>query len=245
MMEQLDLFAPVLVDLCSCAGGATRGYQRAGFYVAGVDVDPQPRYCGDEFHQADALEFLAGCIDRGNRLPDGRPIAAAHASFPCQPFSAMSNCRPGLAATYPDLVAAGRALLEQSGLPCIIENVPGSPVRPDVILCGAQFGRALYRHRWFESNVPLSAPPAAPLSGDVRVKDCGWPHLIPASKAGHWRPGTIMSVAGNVGGVAHAREIMEMDWTNRRELGEAIPPYYTEHLGGQLLAAITEEQAAA
>jgi DNA (cytosine-5)-methyltransferase 1 len=236
--------APVLVDLCCCAGGATKGYQRAGFYVAGVDDKPQPRYCGDEFHQADALEFLAGCIDRGNRLPSGRRIAAYHASFPCQPFSAMSNCRPGLAATYPDLVAAGRALLEESGLPWVIENVPGSPVRPDLILCGVMFGQEIYRHRLFESNVPLTQIPTPPLATHVRVKECGWPHLVPASKAGHWKPGTIMSVAGNVGGVAHARKIMGMDWTNRRELGEAIPPYFAEHVAQDLLAALELEAAA-
>lgn len=227
----LHLFSPVLVDVCCCAGGATRGYQQAGFYVAGNDLAPQPRYCGDEFHRGDALEFVGACIRRGNRLPDGQPIAVWHGSPPCQRFSAMSNCRPGLAGEYPDMVAALRALFESSGLPYVLENVPGSPVRPDVTLCGAMFGRELYRHRLFESNVPLPQP--------------GHPeHAVPASRAGHWRPGTVMSVAGNVGGVAHARKIMGMDWTNRRELGEAIPPYYTEFLGRHLLAAITDERAA-
>jgi DNA (cytosine-5)-methyltransferase 1 len=53
-----------------------------------------------------------------------------------------------------------------------------------------------------------------------------------------------MSVAGNVGGVAHARAIMDISWTNRRELGEAIPPYYTEHLAADLHAALSLEDAA-
>jgi DNA (cytosine-5)-methyltransferase 1 len=211
---------PRLLDLYCCAGGAGMGYSRAGFDVVGVDIAPQPRY-PFEFHQGDAVEYLLAHWDE---------FDAVHASPPCQTFSAMSNCRPGLAGTYPDLVAATRAALDWTGLPYIIENVPGSPVRPDAVLCGAMFGRELYRHRLFESNVPLTQPPHPE-------------HVVPASRAGHWVPGTVMSVAGNVGGVAHARAIMDMDWTNRRELGEAIPPYYTEHLGADLLAACREVAA--
>lgn len=50
---------PILVDLYCCAGGATKGYQRAGFHVIGVDIAPQPHYCGDAFIKVDALRFLA------------------------------------------------------------------------------------------------------------------------------------------------------------------------------------------
>ncbi len=68
---------PRLLDLFSNAGGATRGYQLAGFEVVGVDIDPQPDYCGDEFHQADALTFPLDGFD------------AIHASPPCQSFTAL------------------------------------------------------------------------------------------------------------------------------------------------------------
>jgi DNA (cytosine-5)-methyltransferase 1 len=203
---------PRLLDLFCGAGGATRGYQLAGFHVTGVDVNPQPRYIGDEFHQTDALTFPLDGFD------------AIHASPPCQAHSAMSACRPGLAETYPDLIGQTRARLAETGLPYAIENVRGSPLRSPVWLCGFMFGLELYRHRGFESNILLMIPPHGR-------------HTKPASKAGHWRPGTVISVAGNCAPIALAREAMGIDWTNRDELGESIPPAYTEHIGRQLLRA--------
>jgi DNA (cytosine-5)-methyltransferase 1 len=81
-----------LLDLGCGAGGATRGYQMAGYRVTGVDIHPQPNYVGDEFHQADALTFAA---EHGHRFD------AIHASMPCQRFSGMSRCRPEVADRYP------------------------------------------------------------------------------------------------------------------------------------------------
>jgi DNA (cytosine-5)-methyltransferase 1 len=88
---------PLLLDLFCGAGGATKGYQNAGFFVVGVDINRQPNYCGDAFIQADALDLLQ----------DASPqYDAIHASPPCQRYSAMSACRPGLSQDYPDLVTS-------------------------------------------------------------------------------------------------------------------------------------------
>lgn len=207
---------PRILDLYSGAGGAAMGYHRAGFDVIGVDINPQPRY-PFMFVQADALEFL-----RRN----GKHFDAVHASPPCQRYSAMSACRPGLAEEYPDLVGPTRELLSDLALlPYVIENVPGSPVRPDVTLCGFMFGRELYRHRIFESNVDLSQPEHPT-------------HTKPGGRAGHWKPGEVISVSGHCSPIGLAREVMEIDWTNRHELAESIPPYYTEHIGRQLIEQI-------
>jgi DNA (cytosine-5)-methyltransferase 1 len=198
--------------LYSGAGGAAAGYERAGWDVTGVDLSPQSRY-PFEFHQADALHYLA---------EHWQEYDAYHASPPCQRFSAMSNCRPGLSDEYPDLIAPTRALLELTGLPYVMENVVGSPLRPDLTLCGFMFGQELYRHRVFESNVFLWQPEHPQ-------------HVMPASKAGHWKPGTVMSISGHVSPIAKAREVMGIDWMTRDELAESIPPAYTEFIGRQLI----------
>lgn len=228
--------SPVLLDLFGGAGGAAMGYHRAGWDVIGVDISPQKNY-PFRFIQADAIHFLK--IFKRLRLgqpfhiedaiaigaPEAREVAAIHASPPCQYYSLMSSCRPGLAAKYPNLVPPTQQLLDEIGLPYVIENVPGAPLRDPIMLCGHMFGYELYRHRLFESNVKLTEP-----LHPVHVKS--------ASKAGHWRPGTIMSVAGHVAPIAHAREIMDMDWSTRDELTEAIPPYDTEYIGKQLVEAL-------
>lgn len=219
-------YRPRIVDFFGGAGGAGRGYQQAGFHVTGVDINPQPRYAGDEFIQADALELMAD-LDFMNQF------VAAHGSPPCQKYSAMSECRPGLAESYPDLVAVTRDLLAAWGRPWVIENVPGSGLAEDVdlfgtnglLLCGAMFGAALYRHRLFESSIPIEAPDHPR-------------HLIPASAAGHWVPGSVISVAGNCSPIALAREVMGIDWMTRSELAESIPPTFTKYIGKHLLASL-------
>lgn len=200
---------PLLLDLYCGAGGAAMGYSRAGYQVIGVDIKPQKNY-PFEFHQCDALAYLDWAC--------GDFFDVIHASPPCQRYSKMSNCRPGLADGYPDLIGPTRERLERLGVPYIIENVEGAPLVDPVMLCPQMFGRELYRHRLFETNFPLEQP-AHP------------PHIKPASKAGHWKPGTVMSIAGHIAPIAMARELMGIDWTTREELAEAIPPYFTEYIG--------------
>lgn len=214
-MASSALNRPRLLDLGCCAGGASVGYERAGFEVEGVDIAPMPRY-PFKFHLADALEFLSRNADRYD---------AIHGSPPCQRFSSMSSCRPGLGESYPDLVAPWREALDEIGKPYILENVVGAPLKSPIMLCGQMFGLELYRHRLFESNVALQAPPHPE-------------HTIPASRAGHWVPGTVMSVAGHVAPISQARRAMGIDWMNRDELSEAIPPAYSEYVGTYLIEEV-------
>lgn len=221
----------IILDGCCGAGGATRGYVDAGHEVWGADIEPQPNYCksgATGFRQADILDLLAN------------PAALAmfdfiHVSPPCQRGSKMSNCRPGLAETYPDLVSPVRELLAASGKPYVIEQPEhGLPLIDPVILCGWQFGYPLYRHRCFEAGGGVVLPhPMAQPDPPRRPRSCGWDHPVPAAKAGHWEPGKFVSVAGHER-VGLTRPAMAIDWTTREELAEAIPPYFTYWIGGHL-----------
>ncbi len=140
---------PILLDLFCGPGGACKGYQRAGFYVVGIDSEPQSHYCGDEFYQRDAFEALVVL---------GAHADAIHASPPCQHYARVTEWR-GKRSNHPDLVARTReALVLWEGSwhrPWIIENVCEAPLRKDLVLCGTMFGLNIQRHRAFEVNFPV------------------------------------------------------------------------------------------
>jgi DNA (cytosine-5)-methyltransferase 1 len=213
---------PRLLDLFCGAGGAAVGYHRAGFDVVGVDIKPQPRY-PFEFVQQDALDYLHDGLS---------PVLAAHfdvihASPPCQAY-----IRGGLTkGLHPDLLPWTRELLEQVGLPWIIENVPGAPMRADALLCGSMFALPIRRHRWFETSwaTPILTPPCDH-SGPI-VGVYGHPH----GKAGAGKgmlPGSLSSWS----------EALEIDWMTAAELADAIPPAYTEWVGTELMAHLKQEE---
>jgi DNA (cytosine-5)-methyltransferase 1 len=206
----------LLIDFFCKAGGTSVGYSRAGFAVVGVDIEPQRNYPG-EFVQMDALE----AIPRMRELwPDA---VAAHASPPCQGYSRMNSVHKR---DYPLLIEPVRDALQASGLPYVIENVEGAPLVDPITLCGSSFGLKVLRHRLFESNVPLSAPPCGSHVGEFY------------SPAGHgdpnWRHREKNPHLKGKGYTDRCRAAMGISWMNRDELAEAIPPAYTEHIGRQL-----------
>ena len=224
---------PRLLDLFCGAGGATRGYQQAGFEVVGVDISPQPNYCGDAFVQADALDVAEWVDDRPEQV--FWTFDAIHASPPCQSFTAYRRKGNGVGDGYPNLIPRVRELLSESGLPYVIENVPGAPLENPVQLCGSSFGLDVRRHRLFESNVPMLPPPC----------DHGWqtPRFTPASNRTNLRRTVEIGVWRIP--LEVQQRAMGIDWMTLPELSEALPPAYTEWLGGQLLAAVSKRREAA
>jgi DNA (cytosine-5)-methyltransferase 1 len=234
-------FTPWLLELCACEGGATLGYQRAGWKVCAVDLDEAAlaRNPADITVKADALEFLAA---------NWRDFDGYHASFPCQRWCA-NGANPA-AAKYPDLITPGRKLLEATGRPFVMENTPKAPLRRDLILCGRQFGLTavdddgtvlhLKRHRVFESNVLLMSP-----GPHTHPRSLQWAGVYGGARTdkvearlerkGGYTPPSAAVQSALLGGV---------DWMTGKGRRECIPPVYAEWVGGQLLAAVNGRVAA-
>lgn len=202
-----------LLDLYCKAGGAAMGYFRAGFdEIVGIDIEPQPHY-PFTFIQANALMPPVNLSS----------FDAAHASPPCQKYSWAAKRWTKIERS--DLVEPTRRMLAAAGIPYVIENVVGAPLRSPVRLCGEMFGLEVIRHRLFESNVYLFVPDHVRHRGTVM-------------------DGTYVTVAGHGGnnirgrGSRAVKQIaMGIDWMSDAELNEAIPPAYTEWIGKRILEA--------
>lgn len=214
---------PRLLDLFSGAGGAGQGYHLAGFDVVGVDIVNRTRY-PFEFHQADALEYLAG---------HWQEFDAVHASPPCQAYSVSTGGHRAAGKEYPDLLAPTRAALQQLPLPWVIENVPGSPMRADYRLCGCFFGLELRRDRWFETSWHgFEMLPTHDHSGD---------YYTVAGKGGGNTDERLRY--GRNTTKADRSRAMGIDWMTEVEMSLAIPPAYTAWLGQHLLAQLGSRAA--
>lgn len=225
---------PLLLDLFCRMGGATVGYQRAGFHVIGVDIEPQPGYPGDDFIQDDALNVAKNWICLQRRL------VLIHASPPCQEGNTITNgTHKGRAHRHPQLVPGTRNLLDSLRIPYVIEQPTASRkglIRRDLTLCMDTFKNQIgpppwvFRHRSFElSGFTVPQPEHAKHTGRVR----GWRHY-------EYFKGDYIAAYGKGGGKGEVPEIQHalgIDWmTERFDLCEAIPPAYAEYIGRAFLA---------
>lgn len=190
------------------------GYHRAGFEVTGVDIKHGKRY-PFKYLRLNVMELQPSDLAEYDLI---------HASPPCQTHSITRNLRiaQGKQTDKLDLIEPTRALLQASGKPYVIENVPGAPLFKPILLCGSAFGLKVRRHRLFESNL-----------------------ILKGTTCDHKKQGRPVGVYGSMrdeipsGGktatsIEEAREAMGIDWMIWGELVEAIPPVYTEHIGKQI-----------
>lgn len=221
---KVDGRRPRILDLFCCEGGASEGYRRAGFDVVGVDLDdraayPFPKLVGD-------------VMDVGPDLLASGAFDAVHASPPCQSYTSFGRMWAGKGAhEYADLVGPVREMLHRSGLPFVLENVPNSPVRPEVRLCGSSFGLRVRRHRNFEVGGFYVLSPPCDHHGQgapIGVYGNGGPRN-PGGRGRRYKDRAEASEA--MGG---------LPWMTVRGMCEAIPPAYTEYLGAALLEALPD-----
>jgi len=243
---------PLLLDLCCGEGLAARGYHAAGWDVVGVDLKDTSKRYPYPFMKGDALKVLRTLL-AGRSVPFRVPgthsqrwlmldrFTAAHMSAPCQRWAANGNRD-----NWPDLITPGRELLNETGLPWVMENVPRAPLRDPVQLCGTMFNLTavdeddtklyLQRHRNFETNWDLLQPP----------------HHDPAGVQWAGAYGGARSNKDDARNVRHGgyvpkwktglqQKLMLGDipcWTTQKGLQEGIPPVYAEYVGTHMLGVL-------
>lgn len=222
------------LDLFCGAGGAAMGLHRAGFTeIVGVDCRPQPRY-PFTFVRGDALAPPV-------RLKD---FDFVWASPPCQAFTSMrrvSKAVHGRNPDRPDLLTPFRALADEVRVPLVIENVPGAPLRRDLVLCGSMFGLRVRRHRWFECRgFCIVLHPQC--RHDYRA--IGVYGDRPDGRPVWRTPGTKEGTGFAAASLEEGQQAMGIDWMQWPELKEAIPPAYSEFIGRAAIAWLQHERAA-
>lgn len=239
---------PLLLDLFCCGGGASVGYQQAGFDVLGVDLEDRSGSYPFAFVQMDAIRFVKLF---------GHLFDAVVGSPPCQSSSALTkgtNKAKGWGkgtdednGGWIDLIPATRkefARLNALGIPTVIENVAGAKLRKDLTLCGTMFGLKVFRHRFFEIS-GFDCPRLAhekPGGGRQHYGSLkGWNHGKSNPDGEYYQ---VYGNGGQKGSIAEWQAAMGIPWlSERNELAEAIPPAYSRYIGLHLMAMLKEREA--
>lgn len=226
---------PRAVDLFCGAFGTTLGYARAlpGWEIDAVDLEQRadPPHPAITFHRADATTWSLDGYD----LVLGSP--------PCTGHSTRRTAAEPAGTEW--MLAHTIDRFRATGLPYVIENVPGarSSMAGAFELCGSMFGLVdgpylLERHRLFLTNRMIMAPGPHRCRGRGRIA----PRTIGVygdMTANDRRCDGRRSNRPNGdmrAGIDRARRLMGMPWADGEGLALAIPPAYTEWIGGQLLA---------
>lgn len=196
------------LDLFCCCGGASKGLSNAGYEVTGVDIADNHQYPFNFIH-SDVFNLKPGFFDKFDFI---------WSSPPCQHFTWAR--RLNTKTKFPDLIDKTRQLLLKTCKPYVIENVPGSPLRKDLLLCGDMFDIRVRRHRIFETNFPISQP----IHGKHK-KRIDKTHSYYVCVSGHGGNGYSFKLKD-------IQKAMGIDWiTNKQHMSQAIPPKYSEYIG--------------
>lgn len=234
-----------LLETHGCQGGAHAGYVRARWNVTGVDINrAHARYYPGRLLIADAAAF----IRRWGHLFD-----AIHTSPPCQWYTrGNAKGRATGNSKWHRSIPEIREALESTGRPYVIENVADAAwdMHDPVTLCGCMFDLStvdtdgirihLKRERMFETNWGLTSPRPCNHDGIEWWAGAYGGARRDKYEAKYVRKGGYVPPSKDVVkallGVEH-----DMTWNG---LFECLPPAYTEWVGTQLAAHVTQERAA-
>lgn len=221
------------LDLYCGGGGASMGLSQAGFKeIVGIDILPQ-KYYPFEFKEEDALRLPKEFLQQFDFI---------WASPPCQAYSIGTTKYRAQGKTYPDLISATRDMLLESGKPFVIENVPGAPIRKDLLLCGGMFSLKIVRHRWFEiHNFECNQPKHNKHKGSVcdgtllPIWTGGTPGCFGDKEKRKRLKEKLKSIT-----LEDKKRAMGIDWINELyPLAQTVPPAYSKYIGEQFLKGRT------
>jgi site-specific DNA-cytosine methylase len=221
-----------LLDLFCCCGGISKGYHDSGFECTGIDINDNHKYPYNFIH-SDVFKLPISFFEQFDLI---------HASPPCQGY--LLNRRNDESDKYSSIrhIDKVRDILLKTGKPFVIENVVGSPLRKDLMLCGEMFGLKLIRHRIFEIHgFTVMQPPH--LKHKLSVKDgtavAVWSGGI---KPGFWGNKQKEKEYKEYRKTLKKHDIIDwqnaigIDWVNdKNHLSQMIPPLYSKYIGLQFL----------
>ena len=198
------------LDLFCGAGGTSKGLVDAGFDVTGIDIKDQPEY-PFKFIKMDATKVTLDFLKEFDFI---------WSSPPCQLFSIARNLgnAQGNKCSASNLIPETRKLLELSGKPFVIENVPKSPLRKDLMLCGSMFGLKVRRHRIFEMNFKCDQPKC---NHKKQGRPVGVYHVMNDN---------IPNGGRTAKNLKEGQDAMGINWMSWSFLKEAIPPAYSYYI---------------
>ena len=224
----------IALDLFCGGGGAARGILAAGFdEVVGIDINDHCKSYPGHFILGDALKPPV-------RLSD---FDFVWASPPCQAFSSATRTAP-LKRKHPNLIQHTEKLLRRHPFTCI-ENVPGSPIRADVVCSGAMFDLPIVRKRVFQVSgfePPFLLDPTHGCRSTVRGEL--------AIVAGHGggvnaraRRGQFRAAIRTRNSASGWRSAMGLgaDEMTRDEVAQAVPPAYAEFIATEAIKQIRSQ----
>jgi DNA (cytosine-5)-methyltransferase 1 len=155
-----------------------------------------------------------------------------HASPPCQKFSTAAD----KSRAHPDLLRPIREILEAQNTPYVIENVVGAPMKNPLLLCGTLFPQLrVLRHRLFETSFAIPQPELDCYNHPpVYTTD---PNRSTYGLLDEWED-YVSVYGGNFASFEACKDAMQIDWMNRKELSQAIPPHYTQFIGEYFIESV-------